>query len=101
MMCGVFKRDSRLGQDGDRLVKSVLVGSRKLGVVMYVNEVTDEIVRAELMAAMDSDSARIIAEAIIDDVKTDIIETADKEFSFGDLQLAIGRTLVKRLGLEI
>lgn len=47
---------------------------------------------------MDSSEAGVIADAMEDDVMTDIEETADKEsWHSGDIEVAMKRVLLKRL----
>jgi len=62
-----------------------------------------DLVEEFLDEAVDSESASKIRDLIVDDVVTDIREASswcdDGVFSYGDLWLAIGRTLCKRLGI--
>ena len=52
-----------------------------------------------LRLSVGSDSARKIAETITLEVAKNISETADKSFNDDDVRLAMGRVLVKRLGI--
>lgn len=59
------------------------------------NEVREVIVN-ELAYLMDNEYCNSIADNILNDVVTDIEETADKEFNYSDIRLAIARVLVAR-----
>ena len=43
----------------------------------------------------------MVYDIIIDDVKTDVKECADEEFNDSDISLAVQRTLMKALNIEI
>lgn len=47
------------------------------------------------------DYVDIVFNAIIEDVLADVKECADEEFSNGDVQLAVNRAIVKKLGVSI
>lgn len=59
-----------------------------------------DIIEWNLQNGMDWDSASKIANEIVLDVAKDISETADTKFNSSDVRLAIGRVLVKRLGIK-
>lgn len=58
------------------------------------------IVEYNLRGGMDLESASKVANEIVLDVAKDISETADKEFNNSDVIMAVGRVLVKRLGIK-
>ena len=69
------------------------------------NTSKDDEIKAVLFSMTDckqisDDYWRRIAEAIADDVVSDIKETADPEWSRGDMLLAVGRALCNKLGIE-
>ena len=43
----------------------------------------------------------MVYDIIIDDVKTDVKECADEEFNDSDISLAVQRSLLKALNIEI
>ena len=49
---------------------------------------------------MDIDNASKVANDIVLGVANDISETADRDFNDSDVRLAIGRVLVKKLGIK-
>lgn len=50
---------------------------------------------------ISSDYAPVIINALADDVAQDVWETADREnFNDDDVRMAVGRVLMKRLGIE-
>ena len=53
-----------------------------------------------LGAIPDEYRMHIIAD-VLSDVCDDISDTADEEFSAGDVSLALGRVLMSRLGIEV
>ena len=57
-------------------------------------------IECNLQNGMDWDSASKIANEIVLDVAKDISETADTKFDGSDVRFAIGRVLVKRLGIK-
>lgn len=55
-----------------------------------------------LKECVADDYVKPIMENIIDDVIEDVLCCADKKFmNIVDIRLAIGRTLIKKLGIEI
>lgn len=59
-----------------------------------------DIIEWNLQNSMDLESASKIADEIVLDVAKDISEMADKEFNNSDVIMAVGRVLVKRLGIK-
>lgn len=60
-----------------------------------------EAVATRLLSTSTDDYASRIWDAIKDDVVEDVLECADEQFSEGDVALAIGRAIIKRLGYEV
>ena len=62
-------------------------------------------IKRHMLQITDYDYAERITDAIADEVAEDIRETSDfattGEWSYGDMGLAIGRVLCKRLGIEV
>ena len=54
-----------------------------------------------LRKSMDSDTARVLAERMIDYVVEDIKCCADEEYNDDDIYLAIGRYFREKLGIDI
>ena len=54
-----------------------------------------------LTDAIPDDYRGHIVEEILPDVCADIDAAADKEFSDGDVRLALGRVLMSRIGIEV
>lgn len=48
----------------------------------------------------EMDDSERVADVLIDDVFQDVIETADKCFNSGDVEIALARVLKKHLGIE-
>lgn len=68
------------------------------GTEFFIREQTIEC----LKGCVADDYVKPIMENIIDDVIEDVLCCADKEFmNIVDIRLAIGRTLIKKLGIEI
>ena len=57
--------------------------------------------RELLKNAVSNDYADYILDVIIDDVKEDVFTSADENFNEDDVRFAIGRVLMKKLGIEI
>ena len=57
--------------------------------------------RELLKNTVSNDYADYILDAIIDDVKEDVFASADENFNEDDVRFAIGRVLMKKLGIEI
>lgn len=71
-----------------------------------MNEKTEFFIRAQtiecLKECVADDYVKPIMENIIDDVIEDVLCCADKEFmNIVDIRLAIGRTLIKKLRIEM
>lgn len=71
-----------------------------------MNKETEFFIREQtidcLKECVADDYVKPIMENIIDDVIEDVLCCADKEFmNVVDIRLAIGRTLIKKLGIEI
>lgn len=58
------------------------------------------IIEHKLYSVMDIDNASKVANDIVLGVANDISETADRDFNDSDVRLAIGRVLVKKLGIK-
>jgi hypothetical protein len=68
------------------------------GTEFFIREQTIEC----LKECVADDYVNPIMENIIDDVIEDVLCCADKQFmNIVDIRLAIGRTLIKKLGIEI
>ena len=58
-------------------------------------------VRELLKQTVSNDYADYILDVIIDDVKEDVFASADENFNEDDVRFAIGRVLMKKLGIEV
>lgn len=63
----------------------------------YIN---DYLYRKFLLLSTESQDAGELADAVTDDVVTDIEETAGDDWNSGDVDIALVRVLKKRLGIE-
>ena len=57
--------------------------------------------RELLKQTVSNDYADYILDVIIDDVKEDVFASADEDFNEDDVRFAIGRVLMKKLGIEV
>ncbi len=57
--------------------------------------------RELIKQTVSNDYADYILDVIIDDVKEDVLTSADKDFNEDDVRFAIGRVLMKKLGIEV
>lgn len=67
-------------------------------------EVSEDVLAQMVVERLDFDEeyARLVAYGIVDDLAKDIAETADPDgWSSGDVSLAVGRVLAKRLGMSV
>ena len=57
----------------------------------------------ELLPAIFTDStySNMVADNIIDDVITDIEESADADFNYSDISLAVQRTILQKMGISV
>lgn len=57
----------------------------------------------ELLPAIFTDStySNMVADNIIDDVITDIEESADVDFNYSDISLAVQRTILQKMGISV
>ena len=57
----------------------------------------------ELLPAIFTDSTYcdMVADNIIDDVITDIEESADADFNYSDISLAVQRTILQKMGISV
>ena len=57
----------------------------------------------ELLPAIFTDStySNMVADNIIDDVITDIEESADADFNYSDISLAVQRTILQKMGIFV
>ena len=65
------------------------------------NYVSQEV--KELLPAIFTDStySNMVADNIIDDVITDIEESADVDFNYSDISLAVQRTILQKMGISV
>ena len=54
-----------------------------------------------LRKSISDDYTTTIIRDLFEDIKSDIVECADKEYNEDDIKLAVGRVLVDRLNLEV
>ena len=57
--------------------------------------------RELIKQTVSNDYADYILDVIIDDVKEDVLTSADEDFNEDDVRFAIGRVLMKKLGIEV
>ncbi len=57
--------------------------------------------RELLKNAVSNDYVDYILDVIINDVKEDVFASADENFNEDDVRFAIGRVLMKKLGIEV
>ena len=57
--------------------------------------------RELIKQTVSDDYADYILDVIIDDVKEDVLTSADEDFNEDDVRFAIGRVLMKKLGIEV
>lgn len=57
----------------------------------------------ELLPAIFTDStySNMVADNIIEDVITDIEESADADFNYSDISLAVQRTILQKMGISV
>ena len=57
----------------------------------------------ELLPAIFTDStySNMVADNIIEDVITDIEESADVDFNYSDISLAVQRTILQKMGISV
>lgn len=57
----------------------------------------------ELLPAIFTDStySNMVADNIIEDVITDIEESADIDFNYSDISLAVQRTILQKMGISV
>lgn len=61
-----------------------------------------ELVKNELENGIISDYSSLMADEIMNGVARDVLETADQaSWGVSDVRMAIGRVLLKRLGVEV
>ena len=65
------------------------------------NYVSQEV--KELLPAIFTDStySNMVADNIIEDVITDIEESADIDFNYSDISLAVQRTILQKMGISV
>lgn len=65
------------------------------------NYVSQEV--KELLPAIFTDStySNMVADNIIEDVITDIEESADADFNYSDISLAVQRTILQKMGISV
>lgn len=65
------------------------------------NYVSQEV--KELLPAIFTDStySNMVADNIIEDVITDIEESADVDFNYSDISLAVQRTILQKMGISV
>ena len=59
------------------------------------------VLRDMLGRAVADDYVGPLVDAIVGEVREDLASAADREYSVGDVRLAIGRVLLDRLGVEV
>jgi hypothetical protein len=60
-----------------------------------------KLARELLKQTVSNDYVDYILNVIIDDVKEDVLTSADENFNEDDVRFAIGRVLMKKLGIEV
>ena len=65
------------------------------------NYVSQEV--KELLPAIFTDStySNMVADNIIEDVITDIEESADADFNYSDISLAVQRAILQKMGISV
>lgn len=66
------------------------------------DDITRQCIKYEIdVMFTDSEYAQMIYDSCVDDIVTDIKETADEDYNSSDVRLAIQRVILQRMGFDI
>ena len=65
------------------------------------NYISQEVKELLPVIFTDSTYSNMVADNIIEDVITDIEESADVDFNYSDISLAVQRTILQKMGISV
>ena len=85
------------------ILRKVVALSPIVGLVGNDNDdITRQCIKNEIdVMFTDSEYAQMIYDSCVDDIVTDIKETADEDYNSSDIRLAIQRVILTRMGFNI